>query len=472
MKLKMLLLLLWFPLIVCSQTVLSRHHLELTKPEKHHQIIHAVNDLTKELFVIAADKEKLNVHKYNSAIFLSDSLIVELPEIKDFPILIGTSFDDQGIPSAYFASEDYKKVLALQCNLKEKTAIRKTSTFTFQDESLLYTFQSDNKFYFLASGTAKENENKLKLYVFTNGVATPFVIDFSPYKIVNQRNNIISVKELFEANPLELIDQRNFVPLVSGAAKSKLFIDRSNLYLTFDHNLASTQVFEINLLSFSVSEHFIAQEQLSSGPGESNSFYHSGVLYQLKLNEQQLALSATDLMTEDLIQTYTTSVSEEIKFKNSPLLMQIGSRPPREFKNARKFLEKAGNSNAAITVYKTPDHFLITSGAIRSIASTEDVMLGIIAIGAGMSDGDVEISGFDRSNIQSFFFESLFDEKFNHATVAQTPLAADALSNFLAESKDVSLETVTPYDGYFILGYYDKEAKTYVLRKFEDYRRY
>jgi hypothetical protein len=226
------------------------------------------------------------------------------------------------------------------------------------------------------------------------------------------------------------------------------------------------------LQSYTVSEHLIAQEQLSSGPGESNSFYHSGTLYQLKLNEQQLSLSATDLSTEDLIQSYTATGSEDIPFKNSPLLMQITNKQPREFKNARKFLEKAGNSEPAITVYKTPDHFLITSGAIRSIASTEDVMLGIIAIGTGMSDGDVEIPGFDRSNIQSFFFESLFDENFNHTTAAQTPLAADALSSFISESKDISLETVTPYNDYFILGYYDSKAKSYILRKFEDYQRY
>src|SRR5690606_30636685 len=123
----------------------------------------------------------------------------------------------------------------------------------------------------------------------------------------------------------ELIDSKAYVPLVTGASKSKLFIDQNNLILTLDHKLAETQLINISLENFLFTEKLVPQQQLPSGAGESTSFYHSGKLFQLKFNQEELALSVFDFATQQTIKHFAAGKSDDIKFRNSPLLMQIES---------------------------------------------------------------------------------------------------------------------------------------------------
>ncbi len=472
MRLLILLLFLSIQSASNSQTVLSRQNFDFQKSDKLNQIINAVNEQSKEFYVIAADKRDLIVYKYNRAFFITDSIRIVFQDREDYIVPLGCSFDDDGNPTVYWASEDYMKVQAFSLNFQTKSAVTKHSTYTFKDEQLLFTFQAGNQLNFLASGEKSANENQLKIYTFINGTSTASIVDLSVLKFSDQRNNTISVKELFENNPPELIDSKAYVPLVTGASKSKLFIDQNNLILTLDHKLAETQLINISLENFLFTEKLVPQQQLPSGAGESTSFYHSGKLFQLKFNQEELALSVFDFATQQTIKHFAAGKSDDIKFRNSPLLMQIESNRPREFKNTKKFLNKAANATAALTVYRTPDHFLLTSGAVRPIASTGDVMIGLLAMGAGLSDGGVDLATINRSNVQSYFFETLLDTKSEHVEVTQTPIAADLLSQFMSDAKDVSHETITPFDNYLVMGYFDKKAKSYILRKFEDVRRY
>ena len=47
------------------------------------------------------------------------------------------------------------------------------------------------------------------------------------------------------------------------------------------------------------------------------------------------------------------------------------------------------------------------------------------------------------------------------------PLAVDFISQFINEN-DVTLQSVFPFENYYILSYYDSKKKEYVMRKFED----
>ena len=112
---------------------------------------------------------------------------------------------------------------------------------------------------------------------------------------------------------------------------------------------------------------------------------------------------------------------------------------------------------------------MVTAGGIRDVSSTGGLLLGISASFAMITAGSYyPIDGLlDTQNLQSIYFEGLFDNKFQHKNIQQQGLAVDYISQFQHEN-NVSLVSVFPYNDYFIMGYYGSKKKEFALRKFED----
>ncbi len=139
------------------------------------------------------------------------------------------------------------------------------------------------------------------------------------------------------------------------------------------------------------------------------------------------------------VTAYKVGDKDTITFKNSPLLQQTDGRAGREFKNTKKFLRRANNGDAAISVYQTPNDILVVTGAIRYLVPAENVVMGF----AAMAAAGIDPSEIFPQNTQTVYFESLFDGNFNHKQLPQQRLAADYIGQYFAENgKNISLETV------------------------------
>ena len=75
---------------ILGQTKLVSVGLELKKSSDYHQVLPTVNSLTKEVYVLAGDKEKSTLVKFNSALFFADSL--QTKKVKNYPSAIANSF--------------------------------------------------------------------------------------------------------------------------------------------------------------------------------------------------------------------------------------------------------------------------------------------------------------------------------------------------------------------------------------------
>ena len=203
--------------------------------------------------------------------------------------------------------------------------------------------------------------------------------------------------------------------------------------------------------------------------GKSNSYFHQDKLYQFKTNEEELAITAVDLKSGQLIKKYYAEENDTISFRNSPLFSQTGGQSGKILKNTKKFLQRLNLSDVGISVYKTHDDIMLTVGGVRSVNSTGGIILGITAGAAMVATGTgTDFSNlFDSGSLQSTYFEALFNTNFEHKNVAQQGLAVDFISQFLSEN-DVNLQSIFPFKDYYILGYYDSKKKEYVMRKFED----
>ena len=445
-----------------GQTILASHPLELRKSRDNQQLLNAVN-LKKDVFTFASDKEKLNVLKYSKFLFFQDSISVNRPD-KEYEFMAGYSFENNGNPCTYWASEDFRKLQSITFDFENRNTKFDNFQLAFTDESILNTFSENNFFYIL---TLPKNDDRLKIYAFRRGQVYEKSIDFSNYKFIDSKGKSLAFNQLIRENGLEMIDTKAVNPLFQTVGKSKMFIEGNKMVLTFDSTM-QTQIFQVDLNSFSVSEQIIPQQMLVNS-GKSNSYFHQNKLYQIKVNDGELAVSAVDLASGNVLKKYYADAKDEISFRNSPLLSQTGRQAGREMKTTKKFLQRLNSSEVGISVYQTPHELLLTVGGIKNVNSTGSILLGITAGAAMVATGTgADVSDmFDGQDLQSTYFEALFDDKFEHQNLEQLPLAVDGISQFLAEN-NFSLQSVFRFENYYIVNYYDAKKKELVMRRFED----
>nr|WP_315253571.1 hypothetical protein [uncultured Flavobacterium sp.] len=439
-----------------SQTVLATFPLELKKSKEYRQIVNAENANTHDVFAFISDKETLTILKYNSALFLTNQYTFSRPDTR-YKLLSGYSFNEEGNPTVYWSSPDLKNILAVRYELNTNSTVIFNYYNSFSQQSIVTPFQENNTFYILAQ---KDSEEKLVLYSFKNGQKEQKTVDFSSFKFKNSRNQPLTFSQILEACPVEKIETNQFNPLFKGTKKSKLYVLKNKLLLTFDHNDNETQAFEIDLATLEIQEKIFPKTATKNHVCLSNSYYHESKIYQFKVNAEELRFEIKDYKTADSIKSILVSKTDTITFKSSPLLMQFESQKPKEFKTTAKFLNQLVYLEVGLTVYKTPKSILITFGGTGNIQFTYT---------------NQDFQDFkDFSNIAfssvptTAYFESVFNKKLEHTKKDQEPLAIDFISRFQQEHPEVTSSSVIRYKNYYILGYYDTYAKQYTMRKFID----
>lgn len=452
-------LLLFFILIQCqflsSQTILATLPLELKKSKDYRFIINAENIVTHDVFAFVSDKETLTILKYNSALFLSGQYTFPRQDISHKTVA-GYSFNTEGNPTLYWSSTDFEKITAVQYDLNAKTSYPVNYEQQFFNQTVVTQFQENNAFYILAQ---KHFEQKMVLYVFKNGIKEEKTLDFSNFKFENSKNQAVSFSQILEVCPIEKIETSQFNPLFKGTQKTKLYVLKNKLLLTLDHSDNETQAFEIDLANFEIKEKKYPKTATKNYVSLSNSYYHEGKIYQLKVNGEELLFEIKDYQTTESIKKTTVTSAEAIPFKTSPLWLQLEGQRPKEIKNTSKFLQQLIYLEVGLTVYKTPKNILITLGGTGTIQFT---------------DVANTFSGNDISNLMynyvptTVYFESAYDKKLEQTKQNQEPLAVDFISRFMEEHQEATLPSIIRYKNYYIMGYYDSDAKQYTMRKFID----
>lgn len=450
--------------LLFSQTVLTTYPLELKKSKEYRQITNAENTTTHDLFVFASDKETVTILKYNSALFLSAQYTQTRPDL-DYKLLAGYSFNEDGNPTLYWSSEDFKKIMAVQYDLNTKTTAVYNHYLSFSNESIVTQFQENNTFYILSQ---KDLEQKLVLYIFKNGKKEEKTLDFSSFKFQNRNTKPLTLTQILQVCPIEKIETNQFNPLFKGTQKTKLYVLKNRLLLTLDHNSTETQVFDIDLNTFEIQEKKFLQPATKKQIGIANSYYHENKIYQLNTNEDELLFEIKDYKSSEIIKSFQVSKADTIAFKNSPLYIQIDGQKPKEIKNSAKFLQRLLYMNTGLTVYKTPKTFLITLGGTSNTGNNYEDLSSRINVAVEANATDIAYDLLNNTGPTTVYFESIFDKKLQQTKQEQEPLAIDFISRFANEHSEVSLGSTIRFKNYYIFGYYDMYTKQYIMRKFTD----
>lgn len=461
MKLLFLFLSILFSTVVSSQTVLTSYPIDLKKKEQS-SILNAENTITHEVFAFIATSDSLAILKYNSAFFLKEKITTSRKFVED-KSLMGYSFSEDGNPTLYWFSAAEKSIILIKYYLENNTNKALKFRIPLNEKSLLTYYQKDNNFYLLMKD---KQEQGLTVFVFKNGITEEKFLDFSPFVFRDRKTQQKSFNQILMENPIEKMDAGEYNQLLKVTAKTKLYTLPNRLILTLDQSLRKTQLFDINLQNLEIKEKTFLQPVPEKSPKRSNSFYHENKLYQISANSDQLLFDIKDYESGESVKTFAVSKKDTIQFKNSPFLMQINDRKPKELKNTGKFLQTLASTNIGISVFKNKQNLFLTLGGTgiesRSISANPFNMMDDFY-------NDFPSSNYYNMDVYySVFFESVWTKKLESTTQSQEPLAADKIYSFTGSHKEVFFPNILKLTNYSILGYYDLNSKQYVLRKFTD----
>jgi hypothetical protein len=447
-----------------SQTLVTSCSIDLKKNKPFQQLLNVENPKTKEVFAFISDKENTTILKYNTALFLTDSLKMRRPN-EIYKWIAGYTFEENGDPILYWSTADYKKGLAVQYQLNAKTISIFPYELPLQNEVILNTFYTNNTFYMLSQKVAEE---KLVLHIFKNGKKDEKTLDFSSFHFYNKANEPLKLNEILEVFPMEQLETNQFNPLFLGAKKTKLYVEENNLILTFDYNSKQTQIFDINLSTFEITEKNLPQLTLKKQNGLANSYFHENKIYQLNVNDEEMIFSIKDYNSSNTITSYSVTKNDSITFKNSPLYLQSDNQKPQGLSNTKKFFQRLLVLNVGLSVYKTKKNILITLGG-TNFGDQKLIDLSV-SFNAALQGDYSNLAQDFANNLRptNAYFECVFDKKLSPTSSLQEPLAIDYISGFMNDHKEVSLQNTFRYKDYYLFGYYDTKARQYVLRKFID----
>jgi hypothetical protein len=447
--------------VLLSQTVLTSYTIDLKNKIGQSEIITGENTATHDVFVFAASADSLSILKYNSALFLRDQFVTSR-QYTENRSLMGYSFSEDGNPTLYWFSKEEKTIILIKYYLENKTSRALKFQIPLEDNYLLTQYQKDNNFYLLMQSKTKQ---ALTAFVFKNGMAEERYLDFSSFKFIDRKTQPRTFNQVLNENPIEKMDSGEYNPLYKVSAKSKIYTLPNRLILTLDQSFRKTQLFDIDLESLEIKEKTFTKPIGNKNPKTTNSFYHENKLYQINVNADELLFDIKDYASGASIKTFAVSKNDTIRFSNSPLLMQIEDREPKQLKNTAKFLKTLSSLDAGISVYKNQKNLFITLGGSGSDLKSFSMN------GFNFNDPFGDFPPNSYYNIEtnySAFFESIWTKKLELTQETQEPFATDKIYYFLDLHKEAILPYTLKLSNYTILSYYDIIAKQLVLRKFAD----
>ncbi|KAF2334745.1 hypothetical protein [Flavobacterium ginsenosidimutans] len=447
--------------VLLSQTVLHSYPIDLKNKIGQTQVLNAENTTTHDVFAFVATPDSLSILKYNSALFLNDKFITSRKYVENRS-LMGCSFSEDGNPTLYWFSGEEKNIILVKYFMETKTFRALKFPVPLDEQFIVTQYQRDNHFYLLMQSKTKQS---LTAFVFKNGIAEERLLDFSPFVFRDRKTQQKTFNQILNENPIEKMDSGENNPLYKATSKTKIYTLPNRLILTLDQSFRKTQLFEINLDSLEITEKTFMKPIGEKNPKTSNSFYHENKLYQINVNADELLFDIKDYTTGESIKTFAVSKKDTIRFSNSPLLMQIEDRAPRQLKNTAKFLKELSNLDAGLSVFKNKKNLFITLGGTGSDLKTVSMS------GFNFDDffGDFPSRGYyNLETNYSVFIESIWTKKLELTQETHEPFASDKIYYFLDSHKEALLSNTLKLSNYTLLSYYDLVTKQLVLRKFTD----
>lgn len=465
-------------LISFSQDIVSSTPVEL---KKNRDIFQVVNSEKKDVTLFISDKIKVKAIHLNQNMQIVDSISTERPSTKTYDKMIGYNINNNNT-RLFWSSNDFEKIIAQLYDIPNHKVVKQEYALVLKDEKVLQKFSENENFYIL---TCIRKSNNLKLHVFDkDGNYTSKTISLEGFHFLTNTYGKTDLNGLLSENllPFEFpytltyINPENPTSLTDGAKKRKCYFDNKQIIITLDTNIDYTQVFVIDLATFTATEKMVKKHLITGDRSSlnSNSFYFDNKLYQIKTSSDLLYFTLKDL-DDTLLKEHFANAAKPIDFKNSEIYQEGGDffGGKRTLENSSQFIRKVNNLNSGLACYHIGQNTLITFGGVSSAQQSAGQLtmsqFGFIGALAGAVFFSPTMESFNSySNRKVVKIEGLFDNDGNNIKGNLQPLAFDKIRTFFDKNTDVSSQTLFKISDFYYLGYYDNKTKEYIVRKFAD----
>ncbi|WP_306349572.1 hypothetical protein [Flavobacterium sp. '19STA2R22 D10 B1'] len=486
-KCSLSLLLFLFCTTVFAQDILNSHSIQLKGNSDNRETFPIVNEANQNVSLFIGDRNKITAYRYNDRFEVIDSMSINRPE-KKYNDVIGYNIDEADKTRVFWASSNFSDIYSVQFDFNNRSTTNPSILkLPLKKEKVLQSFTQNNKFYLLSILRGK---NQLKLYAFKNdGTFDEHILDFSNYNFADINNNLISFDKVFQRSinnfegpyTLEKIDTQSANALSVSTKTRKLYNLDNRLIITLDYHYEITRIFTIDLTSLTITEKIITQPEIGKNlASKSNSSIYQDRLYQFKASEDRMAFTVKELSTEKLLKEFNIGREDTITFKNSGIILEGAQMDgsTRELKKTKQFLRKITTASVGVSVYETPsEQLLITLGGAKILEDTVLPNFGALGVLLAFSiNTNFTYSGSGYYNYaakKSIYIDCVFDKEMAHIPSKTTPtIAFDRISTFTKFDKSYDngaiAETVFKHKDYYVLGYFHRKDKKYVLRRFND----
>lgn len=461
MKKQFLLFCIFYNTVLLSQTVLNSYPLHLNPPLKSSQLINIQDEKTKDVYVFAADNKYVNILKYNQSLFLTNHYTDSIKNA-DKRVIMGHSISEDGNPILYWATENLRNLRIVKYYLDLKNTRTLNFDFPINNEYIISSFQKNNIFYVLSKET---NQQHLLLYEFNNGKCEVKMFDLSEIVFQNDTGQNMAFNTVLQYYPMEKMDSDQFNPIDKAANKSKMYVLDHEIILTFDYSSKKTQIVSLNMETLAVTGKHILQPISKKASKTSNSFLYENKLLQIKANNDEFLFDVKDLGWGKTLSSITIEKKDTIRFKNSPLFIQINGKKPQKIKKTSAFLKQLSNLNSGISAFKNQNNIFISFGGFAEY----EVSGYNYGSNNFFADIGYDFGSYSQYTTKMVYFDAMFTSNFEFiSNPTFGPPVIDNLYYYLSTQRDISLQSILNRQDYYILGYYDNRLKQYIMRKFTD----
>lgn len=486
-----LILLLTFVISLNGQEELSSFNIKLESPNQIEPLVVVDSKENAHFFYVSKDQITHVIHNVKTETYSKKEY--SRPN-SQFPKLHGFSINQEDDINLFFSNYLNNSFLLMSINENSDSTYAKRFHLEFdKKERFLETINHNHQFHLL---TYVKGTSIIKRYTFNKERSTSTVYDLSKETFRNSINKKVNLSNIISTNnDCSIIVENTPLSIEMSAKKLKIYPNKNEILLSFNHRLAGTRIVRLSLKNNNFQSTFhiaFSQSVENKVAKKSNSFILENRLYHLSVSKDTLVFTIDNLVTNERLTTKSIGKNEEIAFKNGQIY-ELGDVQLHPFTNrsvskrksiskTKEFLRKLSKSDIGIHVNNKGDISDINIGGVKEaqkIINASDIVIASIGVAGSIMTPSVMPIGYSYKsyvNSRSVYFKSLLNKNTSEHITGDSPnLVTNVFdkismrSRYLKNSvlkKRLAIETIFKMNKFFVYGYYNKKEKTYNLFKF------
>ncbi len=459
---------------------IEKPFLDLRSYEKN--TIKLTNQETNNIVFLLEEKKQIK-----ALLIDQDYNLKKIITISKFPkklnVLLGYNITD-GRYHLFYSNTRFKKSAVLTLDFNNQTHHIKDVTYNIKGERFLDSFIHNNKVYLC---TITNHSNTLNFYNINNAfelqkkktVALNNVI----YRSLNPAKDYYFLSDVFNGDYVNhhkilthtKIDQISQHSLKEASKLIKFYPNKDHLFLTFDVDKTTTQVFEFNWDTFEgLSKIFPKPLMKNRSPFQrTNSFFFDDKLFQIVAHPKEIQLLIKDYTTNKTLKVYQATKKDSIDFKNSAIIVEEKNNISTKESKTSRFLRNISQRDLGIYAQKINDHYILTYGGVKIKENTSQANMNFNFLPIPYSSITISAPVFTFTDFSSFnylnttYIKSVFSSNFEHENIPVPQNSQDKLLVYnKKEVKQLPAKVIFEHNNSIHFGYYDFYRKKFILFRF------